>query len=145
MPTVRLIKQDKQVKLKKEIVTLGVPGVSPTKVVGKYVKPQDWNRIISDPEVVLIDTRNDYEYAIGTFKNAILTMARDFKAKTGSKITITSAYRSPADQDAIYARWLAAGGGPNNPTAGGITTPAKPLSAETIFSIAQPPRSIARK
>ena len=50
-----------KVKLKKEIVTLGVPGVSPTKVVGKYVKPQDWNKIISDPEVVLIDTRNDYE------------------------------------------------------------------------------------
>jgi len=41
-----------KVKLKKEIVTLGVPGVSPTKMVGKYVKPQDWNSIISDPEVV---------------------------------------------------------------------------------------------
>jgi UPF0176 protein len=60
-----------KVKLKKEIVTLGVPGVSPTKMVGRYVKPQDWNSIISDPEVVLIDTRNNYEYAIGTFKNAI--------------------------------------------------------------------------
>ena len=60
-----------KVKLKKEIVTLGVPGVSPTKVVGQYVKPQDWNKIISDPEVILIDTRNDYEYAIGSFKNAI--------------------------------------------------------------------------
>jgi UPF0176 protein len=60
-----------KVKLKKEIVTLGVPGVSPTKMVGKYVKPQDWNSIISDPEVILIDTRNNYEYAIGTFKNAI--------------------------------------------------------------------------
>jgi cellulose biosynthesis protein BcsQ len=45
-----------KVKLKKEIVTLGVPGVSPTKIVGKYVKPQDWNAIISDPDVVLIDT-----------------------------------------------------------------------------------------
>jgi len=60
-----------KVKLKKEIVTLGIHGVSPTKMVGKYVKPQDWNSIISDPEVVLIDTRNDYEYAIGSFKNAI--------------------------------------------------------------------------
>ena len=59
-----------KVKLKKEIVTLGIPGVSPTKVVGQYVKPQDWNAIISDPEVILIDTRNDYEYTIGTFKNA---------------------------------------------------------------------------
>ena len=68
-----------KVKLKKEIVTLGVPGVSPTKVVGKYVKPQDWNAIISDPEVVLIDTRNDYEYAIGTFKNAINPKTATFR------------------------------------------------------------------
>jgi UPF0176 protein len=60
-----------KVKLKKEIVTLGVPGVSPTKKVGQYVKPQDWNALISDPEVVLIDTRNDYEVGIGTFKGAI--------------------------------------------------------------------------
>ena len=68
-----------KVKLKKEIVTLGVPGVSPTKMVGKYVKPQDWNKIISDPEVVLIDTRNDYEYAIGTFKNAINPKTTTFR------------------------------------------------------------------
>jgi len=68
-----------KVKLKKEIVTLGVPGVSPTKVVGKYVKPQDWNKIISDPEVVLIDTRNDYEYAIGSFKKAINPKTNTFR------------------------------------------------------------------
>jgi len=68
-----------KVKLKKEIVTLGVPGVSPTKVVGKYVKPQDWNSIISDPEVILIDTRNDYEYAIGSFKNAINPKTTTFR------------------------------------------------------------------
>jgi len=68
-----------KVKLKKEIVTLGVPGVSPTKIVGQYVKPQDWNKIISDPEVVLIDTRNDYEYAIGSFKNAINPKTNTFR------------------------------------------------------------------
>ena len=68
-----------KVKLKKEIVTLGVPGVSPTKIVGTYVKPQDWNAIISDPEVVLIDTRNDYEYAIGSFKNAINPKTNTFR------------------------------------------------------------------
>ena len=73
-------------------------------------------------------TRENFDQLNGGFKDAILRMAKDFKAKSGSKITITSAYRSPADQDAIYQRWLAAGGGPNNPTAGGITTPAKPLS-----------------
>jgi len=68
-----------KVKLKKEIVTLGVPGVSPTKIVGQYVKPQDWNAIISDPEVILIDTRNDYEYSIGTFKNAINPKTSTFR------------------------------------------------------------------
>ena len=68
-----------KVKLRKEIVTLGVPGVSPTKMVGQYVKPQDWNAIISDPEVFLIDTRNDYEYAIGTFKNAINPKTTTFR------------------------------------------------------------------
>lgn len=60
-----------KVKLKKEIVTLGVAGVSPTNKVGKYVQPQDWNALISDPDVILIDTRNDYEVDIGTFKGAI--------------------------------------------------------------------------
>ncbi|SBS33523.1 Thiosulfate sulfurtransferase GlpE [Marinomonas aquimarina] len=60
-----------KVKLKKEIVTMGVEGVDPRKVVGTYVKPQDWNALISDPDVVLIDTRNDYEFQIGTFENAV--------------------------------------------------------------------------
>ena len=73
-------------------------------------------------------TRANFDQLNGTFKDAILKMAQDFKAKSGAKITLNSAYRSPADQDAIYQRWIAAGGGPNNPTAGGITTPALPQS-----------------
>ncbi len=60
-----------KVRVKKEIVTLGVPGVSPTLMAGTYVKPQDWNALISDPDVVLIDTRNDYEVNIGTFRGAV--------------------------------------------------------------------------
>ncbi len=60
-----------KVKLKKEIVTLGVEGVDPNVCVGTYVNPLDWNTIITDPEVLVLDTRNDYEYEIGTFKNAI--------------------------------------------------------------------------
>jgi len=60
-----------RVKLKKEIVTMGVEGIDPRHTVGTYVKPKDWNALISDPEVVLIDTRNDYEVEIGTFKGAI--------------------------------------------------------------------------
>ncbi len=60
-----------KVKLKKEIVTMGVEDIDPNHIVGTYVKPSDWNDVISDPEVVLIDTRNDYEYDIGTFKGAV--------------------------------------------------------------------------
>ena len=60
-----------KVRLKKEIVTLGIAGVSPTKQVGTYVKPEDWNALISDPNVILVDTRNDYEVDIGTFKGAL--------------------------------------------------------------------------
>ena len=60
-----------KVKLKKEIVTLGVEGVDPNVCVGTYVPPKEWNAIISDPEVLVLDTRNDYEYEIGTFKGAL--------------------------------------------------------------------------
>ncbi len=60
-----------KVRLKKEIVTLRVPGLDPNKTVGQYVKPQDWNALLADPDVLVIDTRNDYEVAIGTFKGAV--------------------------------------------------------------------------
>jgi UPF0176 protein len=60
-----------KVRLKKEIVTMQVPGVSPTKAAGTYVKASDWNALISDPEVMLVDTRNDYEVALGTFAGAV--------------------------------------------------------------------------
>lgn len=60
-----------KVKLKKEIVTLGVEDIDPLSSVGTYVAPQDWNALISDPETILIDTRNNYEYEIGSFKGAI--------------------------------------------------------------------------
>ena len=68
-----------KVKLKKEIVTLGVPGVDPNKSVGTYVEPGDWNALLDDPEVLLIDTRNDYEVAIGTFEGAIDPQTKSFR------------------------------------------------------------------
>ncbi|GAC32566.1 oxygen-dependent tRNA uridine(34) hydroxylase TrhO [Paraglaciecola polaris] len=68
-----------KVKLKKEIVTMGVEGIDPLRTVGTYVKPQDWNALISDPEVTVIDTRNDYEIEIGTFKNAINPNTESFR------------------------------------------------------------------
>ncbi|MAS86467.1 MAG: hypothetical protein CMH30_00610 [Micavibrio sp.] len=60
-----------KVRLKKEIVTIRNEMADPTKIVGTYVSPAEWNKIIADPETILIDTRNDYEVEIGTFKNAI--------------------------------------------------------------------------
>ena len=60
-----------KVRLKREIVTMGQPDVDPAIVVGNYVNPEDWNALISAPDVAVIDTRNDYEVAIGTFDGAI--------------------------------------------------------------------------
>ncbi|WP_039913401.1 oxygen-dependent tRNA uridine(34) hydroxylase TrhO [Cellvibrio mixtus] len=68
-----------KVKLKKEIVTMGVTGIDPQQIVGTYVKPKDWNSLISDPEVVVIDTRNSYEYEIGTFERAIDPQTETFR------------------------------------------------------------------
>jgi len=68
-----------KVKLKKEIVTLGVEHVDPRSSVGTYIAPQDWNTLISDPDVVLIDTRNNYEYEIGSFKGAINPNTETFR------------------------------------------------------------------
>ena len=67
-----------KVRLKKEIVTLGVPGISPTHMAGTYVKPADWNALISDPDVVVVDTRNDYEVEIGSFAHAVNPNIRSF-------------------------------------------------------------------
>ncbi|UWR11264.1 rhodanese-related sulfurtransferase [Sulfitobacter mediterraneus] len=60
-----------KVRLKKEIVTMGQPDVDPRASVGHYVDPQDWNALIQSPDVAVIDTRNDYEVAIGTFDGAV--------------------------------------------------------------------------
>jgi len=68
-----------KVKLKKEIVTMGVEGIDPKRVVGTYVSPADWNKLISDPDVILVDTRNDYEFKVGTFKNAINPNTESFR------------------------------------------------------------------
>ena len=74
MPFLRL-----KVRVKAEIVTLGEPGVDPTQVVGKYVDPADWNALIADPDVIVIDTRNDYEVAIGQFEGALDPQTASFR------------------------------------------------------------------
>ena len=68
-----------KVKLKREIVTMGVEGIDPNSRVGTYVAPGDWNDLVNDPEVLLIDTRNDYEYGIGTFRGAIDPHTQSFR------------------------------------------------------------------
>lgn len=69
-----------KVRLKSEIVRLGVEGVDPCCEVGTYVAPENWNALIADPEVVVIDTRNDYEIAVGRFKGALDPGTRDFRS-----------------------------------------------------------------
>lgn len=68
-----------KVKLKKEIVTMGVEGIDPRRKVGTHVEPKDWNALISDPDVLLVDTRNEYEVEIGTFKGAIDPHTESFR------------------------------------------------------------------
>jgi UPF0176 protein len=78
-----------KVKLKKEIVTMGVEGIDPKRTVGSYVKPKDWNDLISDPDITLVDTRNDYEIEIGTFKYAVNPKTdtfRDFPAYVAKEL-----------------------------------------------------------
>ena len=67
-----------RVRLKREIVTMGVEGIDPAHLTGTYVKPEDWNALISDPDVIVIDTRNDYEIEIGSFQNAVNPEIRSF-------------------------------------------------------------------
>jgi len=72
-----------KVRLKREIVTMGEPDIDPRLSVGHYVDPHDWNALIADPDTVVIDTRNDYEVAIGSFKGAVdpeTASFRDFPA-----------------------------------------------------------------
>ena len=72
-----------KVRLKREIVTMGQPEIDPRAAAGTYVEPQEWNALIADPDTIVIDTRNDYEVAVGSFAGAIdpqTTSFRDFPA-----------------------------------------------------------------
>ena len=74
MPFLRM-----KVRIKREIVTMGEPDIDPLASVGHYVAPEDWNALISDPGTIVIDTRNDYEVAVGTFSGAIDPRTRTFR------------------------------------------------------------------
>jgi len=68
-----------KVKIKPEIITFGIPEANPTEKVGTYISPQEWNKLISQPDVKVVDTRNEYEYEIGTFKRAENPHINSFK------------------------------------------------------------------
>ena len=68
-----------KVKLKKEIVTIGDEAIDPTDIVGEYVEPKDWNNLIDHKDTIVIDTRNNYEYSIGTFKNSLNPKTTKFR------------------------------------------------------------------
>lgn len=68
-----------KVKLRNEIVTMGINNVNPLNSAGTYLTPEQWNELINDPDVLLIDTRNDYEFSLGTFKNAINPSTDNFR------------------------------------------------------------------
>ena len=68
-----------KVKIKKEIVTMGIDNIKPTTQAGKYLSHDQWNSLLNDEDTILIDTRNDYEYSIGTFKNSINPKTSNFK------------------------------------------------------------------
>lgn len=72
-----------KVRLKAEIVTMGEPDIDPLDKVGHYVAPEDWNALISAPDTIVIDTRNDYEVALGTFRGAIDPHTRSFREFPG--------------------------------------------------------------
>lgn len=95
-----------RVKLKKEIVSLGMPSVSPNERVGKYVSPKEWNALITDPDTVVIDVRNDYEIRIGKFKGAVdprTTAFREFPSWVDDEFQL-----SPSDAQ-VECRGLSEG------------------------------------
>lgn len=115
-----------------DVLSIATVASTPTAVPPGPVPVPDSSGI--DPDSVFnftgpTGTRESFNQLDATFKTAILKMAKDYKAITGKKVTIASAFRSQADQERLYATWQAAGGViPGRPTAAGITTPAKPVS-----------------
>ena len=67
-----------KIRLKREIVTMGIPDINPRLMAGKYVKPEEWNKLLDDPDVVVVDVRNDFEVSMGTFEGAINPKTKSF-------------------------------------------------------------------
>ncbi|MFK7742537.1 MAG: rhodanese-related sulfurtransferase [Planctomycetota bacterium] len=107
-----------KVRLKKEIVTMGVDGIDPNQLVGTYVDPLDWNAMLEDPGVTVIDTRNDYEVAIGSFagaRNPSLGSFREFpewlkaEVQSGQKVAMFCTGGIRCEKSTAYLKQLGVG------------------------------------
>ena len=94
-----------KVRLKKEIVTLGDTAVDPTRQVGTYVEPSDWNELISAPDTLVIDTRNAFEVAMGTFEGAVDPGLKKLWAVQGIRRTETRSGEAQEDRDVLHRRY----------------------------------------
>ena len=93
-----------KVRLKKEIVTLGDASVDPTQQVGIYVEPADWNALIAEPDTLVIDTRNAFEVAMGTFEGAIDPGITELRAIQGICRATTRSGETQEDRDVLHRR-----------------------------------------
>ena len=97
-----------KVRLKREIVTMGEPDIRPSEQAGEYVEPEDWNKLISDPDVLVVDTRNSYETAIGQFRGATdpqTTTFREFPAWAKALADKPEEDRPQKNRDVLHRRY----------------------------------------
>src|SRR3546814_19210582 len=91
-----------KVRLKREIVTMGVPGIDPARDAGAYVDQEDWNALIGAPNVVVIDTRNDYEVDIGAFSGAINPQTASFSDFPDCLARLSSGFGDKLPRTAMF-------------------------------------------
>jgi len=84
-----------KIRLKREIVTMGIPDINPRLMAGKYVKPDEWNKLLDDPDVVVVDVRNDFEVSMGTFAGAINPKTKSFSELPGWVLQETALRNKP--------------------------------------------------
>ena len=93
-----------KIRIKREIITFNQPGIDPSKMAGTYVEPQNWNELISDPDVLLIDTRNHYETTLGTFAGAHDPNIIHFSEFPQYVRTTLNAEKTPQSRDVLHGR-----------------------------------------
>ena len=95
-----------KIKIKSEIVTMHKDDVHPTECVGLYVKPNKWNDLLEDPDCLVIDTRNDYEIKVGTFRNAVNPHTQSFVEFPQWMSQNLAAREKPPKKVAMFCKWV---------------------------------------